>query len=215
MLKRIFTCTLFLFASGCATMIYPQPQPQQPVAVYLADYGIHSSVILPTPNGRYVEYAFGDWYYAALNHCWPNDAVGALLVSFQSTLGRRYFDLPPGQTVPLATHPSPNRVQVIYGSREAVNRVVAELDARYRADGSHVVHNPDNNMDYVPDSQHSWFLNNCNHLTAHCLREMGCDVRGLVMLSTFDVAPVQRDVVADSASVASHRKGQMPSAKAD
>lgn len=176
---------------GCAATVYPGAKPVQPTAVYLADYGIHSSVLLPAGDGRYVEYAFGDWNFAALNHCWPQDAFGALLISFQSTLGRRYIEVGPGQLVPHPVHLVPHTLQVVYASRANVDRLVRELDERYRRDGSQSCHNPDNDMDYVKDGEHYWIANNCNHLTARCLRELGCDVHGLVVLSKFDVAQVQ------------------------
>jgi hypothetical protein len=185
---------LLLAAGGCGATVYPQPKPIQPTAVYVADYGIHSSLLLPNGDGRYVEYAFGDWNFAALNHCWPQDALGALLISFQSALGRRFIDLAPGETAPQPVHPSPHQVQVVYASREDVMRVVKDMDARYRRDTREVMHNPDNDMDYVKDSEHYWVANNCNHLTARCLREMGCDVRGFVVLSKFSVEPVEPEI---------------------
>ena len=188
-----------LLMGGCAATVYPQAKPLRPTAVYVADYGIHSSVLLPTDTGRYVEYAFGDWNFAALNHCWPQDAVGALLISFQSTLGRRFVDLQPGQSEPHPVHPTPYRLQVVYASQDRVERVVHELDDRYQRGGK-PVHNPDNDTDYVKDdTEHYWIANNCNHLTARCLREMGCDVRGLTVLSKFDVAPVQKELGAELA----------------
>jgi hypothetical protein len=192
MLRYTVLSLSILLAGGCGATVYPQPQPIHPVAVYIADYGIHSSLLLPTRDGRYVEYAFGDWNYAALNHCWPNDALGALLISFQSALGRRYIDLPPGQTQPHPVHPSPHKLQAVYASQSDVVRVLQELEARYRRDMKVVLYNPDNLMDYVKDDQHYSVINNCNHLTAHCLREMGCEVRGLTVLSGFDVAPTPK-----------------------
>lgn len=191
MLKRTaISLFLLLAVGGCGAAVYPQTNPIHPTAVYVADYGIHSSLLLPNGDGRYVEYAFGDWNFAALNHCWPNDALGALLISFQSTLGRRFITLAPAEAEPHPMHPSPHRIQVVYASQDQVMRVVRDLDARYRHDKSVVMHNPDNDMDYVKDSEHYWVANNCNHLTARCLREMGCDVRGFVMLSQFSVEPV-------------------------
>ncbi|HEY2584906.1 MAG TPA: DUF2459 domain-containing protein [Tepidisphaeraceae bacterium] len=181
---------LLVFVGGCATNVYPQKQPIRPVAVYVADYGIHSSLLLPVDGGRYVEYAFGDWNFAAMNHCWPQDALGALLISFQSTLGRRYITVEPGKTEPWPAHPSPHKVQVVYASEAEVERVVKDLDARFNRDTHLVLHNSENDMDFVKDTEHYSILNNCNHLTARCLREMGCDVRGLVVLSTFSVKPV-------------------------
>jgi hypothetical protein len=162
--------------------------------VYVADYGIHSSLLLSNGDGRFVEYAFGDWNFAALNHCWPQDALGALLISFQSTLGRRFITLSPGETEPHPVHPAPHRVQVLYASRKDVIQVVAEMDSRYRRDTRVVMRNPDNDTDYVKDSEHYWVGNNCNHLTARCLRELGCDVRGLTVLSKFSVEPAKAEV---------------------
>ena len=220
MLRQIAISLLLLGLVGCATKVYPQERLVRPTAVYIADYGIHSSLLLPTADGRYVEYAFGDWNFAAMNHCWPQDALGALLISFQSALGRRFVDVQPGQSVPHPVHPEPHRVQMIYASQAEVAAVVAELDARYRRGAYEVMHNPDNDTDYVrDDSEHYSVANNCNHLTARCLREMGCDVRGFVMLSKFRVEPVHQEIAHTQITRASlkaiHWPATMPIAGAD
>jgi len=192
MTRAVILLTLVTMLGGCAATISPQPTPQRPTAVYVADYGIHSSLLLPTGNGRYVEYAFGDWGYAALNHCLPQDALGALLVSFQSALGRRYVDVQPGQSDPHPVHPQPVKLQVVYVPQDRVDRVLQELDERYQR-GGQPVHNPENDTDYVKDNtEHYWVGNNCNHLTARWLEEMGCGVHGLVVLSKFEVVPPQK-----------------------
>ena len=183
-----------LLAGGCGATVYPTSHPRQPVRVYVADYGIHSSLLLPTGEHRYVEYAFGDWNFAALNHTWPQDVVGALLISFQSALGRRYIDVAPGEIEPHPVHPSPHHLQLLYAPRERVEVVVREMDKRYRRDGTEVRYNPDNLMEYVKDSEHYSAINNCNQLTARCLREMGCEVRGLALLSIFHVVPAQTPI---------------------
>ena len=217
-MAKTIAISLFLLAcvGGCATNVYPQAKPVRPVAVYVADYGIHSSLLLPDGEQRYVEYAFGDWNFAALNHCWPNDALGALLISFQSTLGRRFVAMEPWQVEPWPTRPSPHNIQVVYASQAEVERVVKELDDRYRRHTRVVLHNSDNGMDYVKDDEHYSLLNNCNHLTARCLREMGCDVRGLAVLSTFSVKPIpagQKDVIAPPAQTAARpHPATMPAA---
>ncbi|HEY8750172.1 MAG TPA: hypothetical protein VIM11_19465 [Tepidisphaeraceae bacterium] len=204
---------LVLWAGGCAS-VYPQAHPAQPVAVYLADYGIHSSLIIPNGDGRFVEYAYGDWNYAALNHDWPNDALGALLISFKSTLGRRFIEPAPGETAPHPLHPAPKTLQLVYNPREGVERVRNELDERYRRDATIVVHNPENDMDFVPDHMHYSFWNNCNDLTAHCLRGMGCEIRGVVGFSKFFVAKNQPDVVPETDSPGS-LAGALPTARAN
>ena len=176
-----------LCVGGCAATVIPRQPAVDPVPVYLADYGIHSSLFLPTSDGKFVEYAFGDWGYAAENKNWPHDAVGALLVSFQSALGRRYHDVKPGTDRPVPDR-KPNTMARIECEREAVNRVLARLDERYRAGGKYRVKNPENGIEYVRDRERYSIANNCNHLTARSLQELGCEVRGLVIGSNFTVA---------------------------
>jgi hypothetical protein len=215
MLKSALITMMLLIASGCTTAVYqPQQALAHPTTVYIADYGIHSSLLMPTGNGRYVEYAFGDWNFAALNHCWPNDALGALLVSFQSALGRRFVDVHPGQTVPHPCHPMPHRIQAVQASEAEVAMVVKELDERYHRDDKVVMFNPDNNMTYVKDSEHYSVANNCNNLTARCLREMGCEVHGWVVLSTFRVMPTEVEKVAAPVRTAA-APATMPTAAAN
>src|SRR4051812_45808281 len=91
---------LCVLATGCATTVRPDAKPVDPVPVFLADYGVHSSLMLPTTDGRYVEYSFGDFGYAALNRGGPHNAIGALLASGQSGIGRRFLSIRPGDDAP-------------------------------------------------------------------------------------------------------------------
>jgi len=215
MYKWIVLSMLVLGTTGCVS-VYPQKVAVIPTAVYVTDYGIHSSVIIPNGDGRFVEYAFGDWYYAALNHDWPNDALGALLVSFKSGFGRRFIESTP-DLKPSSTQPEPERIQVIYVSRDEVETVRRNLDERYRRNlakaSGKVVHNPENNMDFVPDDERYSFYNNCNDLTARCLRQMGCELKGVVGFSKFQVVRVKQDFV-DEPTLAAN-KGSMPTATAN
>ena len=189
-------------------------------AVYVTDYGIHSSVIMPNGDGRFVEYAFGDWNYAALNHDWPNDAMGQhadfiqIDVRAQPSSWLEY----PGETEPHPTHPTPKRTQVIYASYDAVEAVRQQLDDRYRHDMSQtttrVVHNHENEMDFVPDDEHYSFLNNCNDLTARCLRNIGCDLKGVVGFSKFQGANVKQHLVGEP-TLACAAPREAPTARAD
>jgi len=193
-MKQLTLCCLCLLASGflggCATIYPPQQSLKEPVTVYVADYGVHSSLLLPTGDGRFVEYAFGDWGYAAQNHCLPQDAVGALVLSFQSALGRRYFELQPGETEPRPKE-RPWNLARVNCERTDVDALVQRLNARYEAAlrSQKPVTNPDNGIEFVKDSEHYSMLNNCNHLTARSLEQLGCKVQGLVVSSKFSVAP--------------------------
>src|SRR5688572_14863201 len=96
----LLLCFIACVSTGCATTVRPQSKPIDPVPVFLTDYGVHSSLMLPTPEGRYVEYSFGDYGYAALNRGGPHNALGALLVSGQSGIGRRFLTVRPGDDEP-------------------------------------------------------------------------------------------------------------------
>src|SRR5512140_2380377 len=82
-----------LFLTGCAETIHPPVNPTDPVTVYVADYGRHSSIVLPETKGGYVEWAFGDWQWFALGRTKVDVALAAIVSSPQSTLGRR--EIPP------------------------------------------------------------------------------------------------------------------------
>jgi hypothetical protein len=70
--------------------------------------------------------------------------------------------------------------------------LVEELDRRYRknATGSEV-HNPITDNVFVRDNERYSIVNNCNHMTARMLRQLGCDVRGNTATSKFIVVGKQ------------------------
>jgi hypothetical protein len=192
---------LLLAATGCTQAIYPQARPADPVKVFVADYGVHSSMMLPTADGRYAEYSFGDWRYAAMNRMGPHDAIAALTISFQSAVGRRYVTIQPGQSVPVPREWKPKRWTSFYAGRAEVNGLLAKLDARFEREAATRVYNRLNDTEYVKDRERYSFANNCNHLTVRSLRDLKCDVRGVLVSSKFRVARQQAitpDALADS-----------------
>src|SRR5688500_2504701 len=151
--------------AGCASTVRPAAKPIDPVPVFVTDYGVHSSLMLPTSDGRYVEYSFGDFGYAALNRGGPHNALGALLASGQSGIGRRFLTVRPGEEIPRAAY-APNNIQKLYASRFQVSALVKELDERYRKGASGpTVHNPITDNVFVRDRERYSFANNCNHMT--------------------------------------------------
>src|SRR4051794_38633478 len=183
-MKQLSLCCLCLLASGflggCATIYPPQQRLRDPVTVYVADYGVHSSLLLPTGDARFVEYAFGDWGYAAQNHCLPQDAVGALVLSFQSALGRRYFDLQPGETEPQPKE-RPWSLSRVNCERADVDALLQRLNARYEAalQNQKPVRTPAHGIAFGKDSEHYSMLNDGTHLPARSVEQLGCRVQGL------------------------------------
>jgi hypothetical protein len=192
-MRRISSILLFTLAlcSGCATTVRPDARPIDPVPVFLTDYGVHSSVMLPTSDGRYVEYSFGDYGYAALNKGGPHNALGALLVSGQAGIGRRFLTIRPGEDAPRPAY-APKSIQRLYANRFEVSALVKQLDQRYRAGTDKPVHNAITDAVFVKDSEHYSIANNCNHMTARLLRDIGCEVRGDTGISSFKVVGKQQ-----------------------
>jgi hypothetical protein len=183
--------TLAVLSTGCATTVRPVEKPIDPVPVFLTDYGVHSSLMLPTPDGRYVEYSFGDFGYAAMNKGGPHNALGALLVSNQAGIGRRFLSVRPGEELPRPAY-APKSFQKFFAERFQVYALVKQLDQRYRRGRDEPIHNAITDNVFVKDDQHYSIANNCNHMTGRMLRELGCEVSGDTGSSAFKIVGTQQ-----------------------
>jgi hypothetical protein len=182
----VVAVSLLLSATGgCSTIVRPPAQTVQPVTIYLTDQFIHSSVIMPVEDGRFVEYAFGDWTYAALNHHDPFHTVRALFFSPQGALGRRYLTVDP-KSKDLAPELKGITVNTLVVDREQVRTLVAKLDGKFTPDRSQA-ENPDNHFWWVTvdDSYALW--SNCNTLTKSNLRDLGCGVQSRSPFAMYNV----------------------------
>jgi hypothetical protein len=176
-----------LFLAGCWT-ITPPPKAsiKDPVPVFVADYGEHSSVLLPQSPGVYVEYSFGDWAYSVENHDTLLNALAALLTSFQSSYGRTFTPMENGEAYPFTIR-RPASLTRIEVSAAKVKAVTKELDDRYQTAKTPPVYNVENQSFFVKDRTHYWLFNNCNHLTQHILRELDCKSSGFVYIADFTI----------------------------
>ena len=189
MLRSIWllvTAVWFLAMSGCSATVYQPRLQSDSVPVYIADYGRHSSLVLPVQTGGYVEWAFSDWNWHALGNTTSNSALFSLIGSPQSTLGRRV--IPP--------QPDPRHLEIelhckrllsVYVPEARVNALMDELDRRYLIHGATQIYSSYSNLDHVKDDEHYWLLNNCNHLTVRWLKQLGCRVDGMGIQSGFKV----------------------------
>jgi hypothetical protein len=170
---------------GCATVVAPRPAGDC-VAVYLTNYGRHSSVLVPSVDGYLNEYAYGDWDWFALNRVSLGGALRAMLFSRGATLGRRQLKVE--DNIDALAHAT-NAVTVnrFLAPRERAQRLLAQLDEQYERELNTATYNSMLQMWFVRSSVHYSVLHNCNHATASWLKSLGCRIRGPVMLSAFKV----------------------------
>jgi hypothetical protein len=168
--------------------VVPPLNPPRPTTVYLCDYGVHSSLLLPTGDGRYVEYLYGDWNWAALWHNSWVDAVSAVFWSQQAALGRRFITPALGE-VPQPPGGSLTEVSITVDGK-LCEAVIQSLDARWEVNLPTALtpDPPQDRMDFVKDDQPYSWLHDCNRLTADSLAQMGCRIIGYPIWSKFDVA---------------------------
>ena len=180
---------LFLLFNGvgCSGTIHPPAVQSDSTTVYLADYGRHSSILLPEQNGNYVEWAYGDWKWFALGETRWYNAIGAILWSGQSTLGRREVAAP-ADDASLAKSLEADRVVKVQVPEKSAARLLASLEKRYESEKPPEVYSNYSKLEHVKDHEQYWVLHNCNHVTMRWLKELGCRVDGFGMLSNFKVA---------------------------
>ena len=175
-----------LLAGGCGATVYPPAHPAHPIAVYVADYGHHSSVTLPLGNTAFVEYSFGDWNYMVTNHTAPCDAIQALFFSTSAAFGRRYTFHAIDSTEP--TFFGTPKVFTFEVPADCVERVVGDLEFRWQRKIATQFHNSDDDTDFVVDDRRYSWANDCNEMTASILRDLGCKVEGFTYFSAFQLA---------------------------
>lgn len=176
---------LALALTGCSTQVIPPAAPADPISIYLTDYGRHSSVILPSEDGGFDEYAFGDWDFFAQGKTGLPYAIRALLGSRQSTLGWRHIPATDHLNAALGA----KRLTSIAVARSNAQSLRSDLETRFKANGQTPFPSTYSFLQHVHDNAPYWAGHNCNHVTAEWLRELGCEIRGPAIFSDFVVRP--------------------------
>jgi hypothetical protein len=165
------------------TVIVPPAAVTDPVTVYVVDVGLHSRLVLPDRNGGLIQYAYGDWNFFALNQQDLSDALVALLIPTQGTLGRRRFS-------------NVAELQQWAGGETILNFAVAgtkavqlldSLNARFNRHIDTRVENQVTGLTFVHDDLDYTLLHNSNHEVVVWLEELDCRVKGFVMLPKFQL----------------------------
>ena len=198
---RLFACTLLPFVLlslvcvGCTPRIIPPAMPRNAVPIYVADYGRHSSLILPDDKTGLVEFSWGDYPWFAENHMRAGDAIAALLWSSGSTLGCRHLpaELPHDELMHALSAKRLLRFLADADQAAALRKLLIDQFNLHR---DTMIYNKERQFYFVRDDGHYWLAHNCNHLTAEWLRMLGCQVDGFILYSNFEL-----DEVSDSPQI--------------
>jgi hypothetical protein len=178
---------LLLGMMGGCTTVRPPQSPLSPTTIYLTEKTIHSSLVLPTGDGRYVEYAPGDWTFAALDQRDIFHAMGALFFSQQAALGRRYLAInpkSPGDTAELEGY----AITPIVVEQAKVTALLKSLAERFGAGRTPRLNHNDHFL-WVAVRGHYWMGNNCNTLAKASLARLGCVVRSGSVFAMYRMEP--------------------------
>lgn len=161
---------------GCTTTVVAPAQVEDPVAVYILDYGRHPGLVLPRSEHELVEYAYGEWDWFAMNRTGWAGIFRALFINTEATLGRRPIHKEDGADWWEDIHVS-NLHPLIVERRDAES-LLAELDQQWESQQDTAVYNRLNELEHVRHDEPYHGFNNSNIVMGRWLEALNCTVRG-------------------------------------
>jgi hypothetical protein len=189
--RRILLLMLLPLAGGCgATTVLPPAEPVEPAPVFILDHGRHTSLVVSTPEGDLVRYAYGDWRYYAERETGIGRAIAALFWSTRGALGRRHLEGPP--TEEQVRDQIPLLIEGLYRlevERARIEALRARLDAIFDA-AERELYSPDTFLIFVEHPRNYTLRHNSNRVIGDWLEELGCEVYGQRLFANWQVEPV-------------------------
>jgi hypothetical protein len=176
-----------MLLGGCATRVVPPANLQEPAAIFILDHGRHTSLVVSTPEGTLVRYAYGDWRYYAERRTGPGYAFAALLWRTEAALGRRAMP-GPATAAGVRSH-VPLVIVSLYEievERARIEELRAQLDAIFDA-AERVRETPETHLFFVPHPRAYNLRNNSNSVIADWLEKLGCEVSGPAILARWRI----------------------------
>ena len=185
---RALATTGLLGTAACTNVIVPPPEPLAPQAVYVLDHGRHASLVLPAADSGLVRYAFGDWKYYAESKTGVAEASAAVLLPTASGLGRRHLPEPATEEgVRAAIRLGIEDVHEVIVDRLAMARLREVLDSIFYANQESLIYNRGYDLEFVRHPRRYTIFRNSNWMVVDWLRQLGCQVSGLLLLSRWRV----------------------------
>lgn len=167
----VLASTLFF---GCTAVITPPRELDDPCEVFLLLDGQHRGLILPSADDALVEYAYGEWWWYALEDDAWYDAFRAVLWPTQGAVGKRRAGASDLEGLRRRYHWM--RIEPITVERRKAGELAARLDAVHGERRDEAVYSERYRFEFVPHEASYWAFHNCNDVVADWLAELGCDV---------------------------------------
>ena len=173
--------------AACTTSIIPPVDPSDPLSVFVLDYGRHSSLVLADNDSQILfEYAYGDWGWFALDRSEWYELFPTLFWPTRGALGRRRLNVKSNAQIILRVVPCEQVLEVTISEQKA-NELSAKLRSQFEQHLDTLHHQRLYDLNFVHNDRAFHLLHNCNHVVAHWLRELGCEIRGPTMTANFVV----------------------------
>lgn len=183
-LVLVVTSVVFAGWVFSPAIIIPPINLNNPVNIYLVDYGFHARLILPSNKNQCFEYAYGDWRYFALNQQDWLTGAAALLLPTQGALGRKLINCDRLQLASQAIQKD-NNFSSFAVEKTKVDRLLKVLNSYFDRPATTQIENPHTGMTLVPYDRTYILLHNSTHELVRWLEDLGCRVEGFVLWANF------------------------------
>lgn len=157
---------------GWTARVRPPASVATPISVFVVRDELHRGLLLPAPEGGFVEFGFGDWeWYARAQEQWHR-VFATVLWPTRGTLARREH-LARDAAALRASMPWASFDEFVVEATEA-QRLRARLDAQFAAGNHERVIRSGLRMHFVPWDRDYWFADTCADAVVEWLQELGC-----------------------------------------
>ncbi len=174
---------------SCATTVIPPASVSDPETVVVLTHGKSSSLVLPNDGPGMTRWAFGDWRYYARGRTGPFESAAAVLWPTQGTLGRQRIELAPARLDDLVAglEIGIDDAFPLLVERAAVDSLRQRLQSVFEANRETLLYNPAPRLEFVHHPEPYTLFNSSNRKVAQWLRDLGCEISGVPLLSNWRV----------------------------
>ena len=170
---------------GCANRVVPPRGVADPATVYIADHGLHASLLLPRREGGYREYSYGQWEWYAKGNDGSGRVFGVLFVPQGGAIGRTDWNRHAFEALRMSL--GAQDLHAVRVERARAAALLEDLDRRFEARDGEMFFNADHGLEFVPDDRRYWLAHGCTAQVNEWLRRMGCRVVSSAAWSEYGV----------------------------